>query len=34
MEEKLINPYSLLGVNVNSSIRELKKNWLYDELGL
>lgn len=27
MEEKLINPYSLLGVNVNSSIRELKKNY-------
>ena len=27
MEEKLINPYSLLGVNVNSSLRELKKNY-------
>lgn len=27
MEEKLINPYSLLGLNVNSSIRELKKNY-------
>ena len=27
MENKLINPYSLLGVTVNSSIRDLKKNY-------
>ena len=26
-ENKLINPYSLLGVNDKSSLRELKKNY-------
>ena len=27
MEDKLINPYDLLGVNIDSSIRELKKQY-------